>query len=92
MPFIKGMLFGIERGRGRASLHDTYSIYEPWEGPGQYKGVLRFESGGKVFRIDRNFDRQQKKAELICEDDGEELSICRGGSGPFAWRINPGGL
>ena len=36
--FIKGMLFGIERGRGRASLHDTYSIYEPWEGPASTKG------------------------------------------------------
>lgn len=73
--FIKGMLFGIVRGRGRASVHDTYSIYEPWENPGYYSGILRFESGGKHFRIDRNFDKQNKKAELVCEDDGEELSI-----------------
>lgn len=89
--FIKGMLFGIERGRGRASLHDTYSIYEPWEGPGQYKGVLRFESGGKVFRIDRNFDRQQKKAELICEDDGEELSIAEGDLDLLLGGLTPAG-
>ena len=73
--FIKGMLFGIGRGRGRASVYDTYSIYEPWENPGYYSGILRFESGGKTFRIDRNFDKQNKKAELVCEDDGENLSI-----------------
>ena len=45
--FIRGMLFGMERKRGRGSAYDAYSIYEPWDGPGQYAGVLRFESGGK---------------------------------------------
>ena len=73
--FIKGMLFGMERGRGRAANNDTYSIYEPWENPNYYAGALRFTSGGKLFRIERNFDRYSKKAELICEEDGEELSI-----------------
>ena len=28
--FIKGMLFGIERQRGRASKNDTYSKFQPW--------------------------------------------------------------
>lgn len=73
--FIKGMFFGMERGRGRASVYDTFSVYEPWENPNYYAGSLRFESGGKMFRIDRNFDRYTKKAELICEDDGEKLSV-----------------
>ena len=73
--FIKGMLFGMERGRGRAANNDTYSVYEPWENPNYYAGALRFSSGGKMFRIERNFDRYSKKAELICEEDGEVLSI-----------------
>lgn len=73
--FMKGMLFGMERGRGRASVYDTFSIYEPWENPNYYSGYLRFESGGKLFRVDRNFDKYSKKAELICEDDGEVLSV-----------------
>lgn len=76
--FIRGMFYGMERGRGRAAVNDTYSIYEPWENSNFYSGSLRFESGGKVFRIDRNFDRYSKKAELICEDDGELLSIEEG--------------
>lgn len=76
--FIKGMLFGIERRRGRASVNDTFSIYEPWEEPSNYRGSLQFESGGKHFWIHRNFDRYSKKAELICEEDGEEFSIENG--------------
>ena len=76
--FIKGMLYGIERGRGRASVYDTFSIYEPWENPNYYSGALRFESGGKIFRIERNFDRYTKGAKLTCEDDGEQLSVADG--------------
>ena len=45
--FIRGMLFGIERGRGRAAQNDTFSIYEPWENPNYYSGILKFKSGEK---------------------------------------------
>lgn len=76
--FIKCMLFGLERGRGRASQHDTFSKYEPWENPNYYSGVLRFESGGKQFCLTRNFDRYSKSASLICEDDGEQFSLEHG--------------
>ena len=76
--FIKSMLFGLERGRGRASANDTFSMYEPWDNPNYYSGVLRFESGGKSFCLSRNFDRYSKSAQLICEDDGEELSVADG--------------
>lgn len=73
--FIKGMLFGIERGRGRAAAKDTFSKYEPWENPNYYAGGLIFVSGGKTFRLERNFDRYSKSVSLICEDDGEVLSV-----------------
>ena len=76
--FIRGMLFGIDRGRGRAAYNDTFSLCEPWENPGNYSGMLRFESGGKMFCIHRNFGRHSRRAELICEDDGEELSVDNG--------------
>ncbi len=73
--FIRSMLFGMERGRGRASQNDTFSQYEPWDNPNYYAGTLKFESGGKTFVIRRNFDKYAKSAELYCETDGEELSI-----------------
>ena len=76
--FIKGMLFGLERGRGRASAKDTFTMYEPWENPNFYAGVIRFESGGKRFCLTRTFDKYSKGASLICEDDGEEFSIEHG--------------
>ena len=73
--FIKAMLFGLERGRGRAALNDNFSRYEPWENPNYYAGTMRFTSGGKHFFLERHFDRYGKSARLICEDDGEELSV-----------------
>ena len=36
--FIRGMLFGIERQRGRAARNDLYTRYEPWESSGTYEG------------------------------------------------------
>ena len=88
--FIKGMFFGMERGRGRASVYDTYSIYEPWENPNYYAGSLRFRVGQKTFRLDRNFDKYSKKAELICEDDGEELSVTDGDLDVLLGGLNAG--
>ena len=76
--FIKSMLFGMERGRGRASQNDTFSHYEPWENSNYYSGRITIESGGKRFLLSRNFDKYSRSAELICQDDGEELSIQQG--------------
>lgn len=76
--FIKSMLFGMERGRGRASVNDTFSRYEPWENPGYYAGAMTFVCGSKRFRLERHFDKYKKGAKLICLDDGEELSVADG--------------
>ena len=73
--FIKSMLFGLERGRGRAANTDTFSQYEPWENPNYYAGTLKIESGGKIFCINRNFDKYSKTTKVFCQDDGEELSL-----------------
>ena len=76
--FIRAMLFGMERGRGRAAAKDDFSRYEPWEDPGSYAGVMRFICGGRRFRLERNFARHTRSVSLICEDDGEELSVEHG--------------
>lgn len=70
--FIRGMLFGIERQRGRASKNDTYSRYEPWTGGGAYEGWLRLESRGEIFRIERSFRKGNKKTIVINETLGRE--------------------
>ena len=76
--FIRAMLFGMERGRGRAAAKDAFSRYEPWEDPGSYAGGMRFVCGGRRFRLERNFARHTRSVSLVCEDDGEELSIEHG--------------
>ena len=58
--FIRGMLFGIERQRGRASRNDTYTKYEPWTDSGTYEGRMRIESGGQIYRIERRFQKGSK--------------------------------
>ncbi|RGT72831.1 hypothetical protein DWX08_08235 [Ruminococcus sp. AF18-22] len=76
--FIRAMLFGLERGRGKAAARDDFSRYEPWDNPNHYAGSMRFTCGGRNFLLERNFDRYRRSAVLICEDDGEELSVEQG--------------
>jgi uncharacterized protein YhaN len=72
--FIRGMLFGIEKQRGKASGKDIYSKYEPWENPSNYQGMMRIENEGVNYRIERNFNRLNKSFKVINEDLGVELS------------------
>lgn len=76
--FVKSMLYGIHRQRGRAARKDAYTIYLPWENPSVYGGTLWFESGGKSFRLTRNFYKDALQSQLLCEDDGELLDIEQG--------------
>lgn len=76
--FIKAILFGMERGRGRAAGKDDFSRYEPWENPNYYAGMMRFRCGTRIFRLERSFDRYTKRVSLTCENDGEELSVENG--------------
>ncbi len=73
--FIKSMFFGMRRQRGRAARTDSYSRYEPWENSGYYGGSIRFACGGRKFRLDRGFQKERAGAALVCETDGEQLSI-----------------
>lgn len=76
--FIRAMFYGIARGRGRAAAADEYSVRQPWENGAWFAGMMRFESGGKIFRVERSFSSQQKEAILFCETDGEELDMEQG--------------
>lgn len=73
--FLRCMLFGLKKQRGRAARTDMYHQYEPRDNPSFYAGMIRFESGGKTFRLERNFYREDVRADLICETDGERLSV-----------------
>ena len=72
--FIRGMFYGIERGRGRASKEDRYLHYEPWENAGAYEGKLRFEKNGVTYRIERSFLKTNRYLRLYDETNGVELT------------------
>lgn len=75
--FIRSMLFGLERGRGRASKNDLYSRCEPWDNKAVYGGRLRLEQGGMVYRIERNFQKDQKSLVIVNETLGKETEPTR---------------
>lgn len=75
---IEGLLFGIDKQRGRAARNDTYTTYQPWENKTWYEAALRFQSGNREFCLTRNFYQGEKSTHLICENDGEELSVDHG--------------
>ena len=73
--FIRGILFGIERGRGRAAKNDLYTKYEPWENSGTYEGWLRLEKDGTIYRIERRFRKENKSLKIINETKGLEENL-----------------
>lgn len=75
--FIRSMLFGMERGRGRASRNDTYSRCEPWEQTAAYGGWLRLEQNGTVYRIERSFQKDKKSLTIVNETLGREVEPTR---------------
>ena len=71
--FIRSMLFGIERQRGRASRNDLYSRFEPWENSGTYEGQIRVEHKEHIYRIERTFQKNKKEFKVVDETAGKEI-------------------
>lgn len=71
--FLKSMLFGIERGRGRNAKLDPYNHYLPWEG-GNYGGVLELEKDDTIYSIYRSFDKGPHPCRLADETHARELT------------------
>lgn len=71
--FLRGMLFGIDKPRGRASKEDIYTRFQPWENPSLYRGSLDFSVEGKNYRIIRNFDKNNKSTTFLDLETGREL-------------------
>lgn len=77
--FIKGMLFGIEKPRGRASSKlDTYSRYLPWDYPGAYGGSMDIRLDDKDYRLHRSFLSSDKSFNIIELSTGRELKLREG--------------
>ncbi|MDD6211818.1 MAG: AAA family ATPase [Clostridiales bacterium] len=73
--FLESMLFGMERGRGKAASHDIYSRYYPEEGSSTYGGVLEFTQNDTLYAIYRNFKKDPKGYTLMDETHNRQLNI-----------------
>ncbi len=78
--FIKGMLFGIERlrGRGAASKEDVYTRYLPWSYPGAYGGSMEIEVGDRKYRLTRSFHANDKSFTVTDLSTGREVKLREG--------------
>lgn len=75
--FIKGMLFGIERlrGRGAASREDIYTRYLPWDYPGAYGGQMDIQLGDRVYRLRRSFHANDRFFTITDRETGREIKL-----------------
>ncbi len=80
LMFLKGMLYGLPRARGRAAGKEALRLYEPWTADGRYGGSIAFTCGGRRLTLYRDFLRPDR-SRLFCPSDGEELSIEEGDMG-----------
>ena len=71
--FIMNMLFGMNRGKGRASVTDDFTRFEPKEPTGEYAGKIEFEDSGKSYLLSRDFSAGKKHDTLIATDGHEIL-------------------
>ncbi len=78
--FIKGMLFGIERARGRgaATKDDLYTRYLPWDYPGAFNGSMDIRIGDKEYRLQRSFHANDKYFTILDLSTGREIKLKEG--------------
>ncbi len=78
--FIGGMLFGIERARGRgaATKDDIYTKYLPWDYPGAYRGQMDIVIDGKQYRLQRSFHSNDKSFTILELETGREVRLKEG--------------
>ncbi len=65
--FIKAMLYGFAESRKSTVEDNERLMYKPWQG-GRYGGSLTFETGGKVYRIERTFGQKASEDESVVID------------------------
>lgn len=70
--FIKGMLFGIDKQRGRTNL-DQYTKYQPWETPTLYNGEMEVTIDDTTYLIKRNFYKEERSLNIINKETGREV-------------------
>lgn len=72
--FISHMLYGMNRGRGKASRNDDYTKYCPWNYPDSFGGSMHIEADGTGYLIERSFSASGKAFTITNETTGEQIT------------------
>lgn len=89
--FIRGMLFGNEKQRGRTPAEGSlYDRYLPWDAPGAYSGSMDFEHNGCEYRITRVFFRAEKSCTLTEISSGRVIPLADDSITSFIPELTPG--
>lgn len=65
---ITALLFGMEKGKGRAAASGVYRANLPWTEPDVYGGSVVWERGEMKVTADRDFSRTPPQSRLIVEE------------------------
>ena len=65
---ITALLFGMEKGKGRAAAAGVYRANLPWSEPDLYGGSVIWERGELKVTADRDFSRTPPQSRLIVEE------------------------
>lgn len=81
--FINGMFYGFLKPYVKRTIYlDEYNRYEPWDNS-RYSGTIKFSYEGEVYRIQREFTRNNESTQVVIDSTGEDItaSIDNGNSG-----------
>lgn len=76
--FIRGMLFGLDRSRGRISKDDPYQKNLPWDNSSSYGGSMDIGVGTRTYRIIRSFHKNDRVFKMIDLATGREVQTQHG--------------
>ena len=85
---MAALLFGMERGRGRAAANDLYKTYQPWTEPSTYGGALEWESGEGRVHVERDFAKTPPRAYATVTRDGSTREL-KNAEQPFPKPLSP---
>lgn len=73
--FIRGMLFGMDKKRGRASKDNLYEKYKTWEGSTIFSGHMKVEDEGIDYDVSRVFNSSQKEFQCVDCRSGRDCIV-----------------